>query len=178
MPPDPQSAAAPHRAPDLIELLAQEVRALVAAERRGDLADLRRMDPARPDAPAFFRMLVRHQPDAGPAFTRRCAHLVKLLALRPEALSSGALGQAMATHGVSEARVQRLLAARGDALVAQIDLVARRLSGERDLPYRELGRLLLADDDDERAEAVRLGIARDYFRSLDRAEAGPAGAIA
>jgi hypothetical protein len=45
--------------------------------------------------------------------------------------------------GISEARVQKLLAARGDALAAQIALVARRLTQERALPYRALGRLVL-----------------------------------
>lgn len=176
MPPEP--AATPQRSRDLVELLAEDIGALALAERRGDLADLRRMDAERPDAPAFFRMLVRHRPDAGPDFVRRCARLVKILALRPEALVPGSLGAAMAEHGITEARVQKLLAARGDALAAQIALVARRLAQERALPYRALGRLLLAGDDDEAAEPIRLSIARDYFRALDRAAAAPDEAAA
>jgi hypothetical protein len=79
----------------------------------------------------------------------------------------------MAEHGISEARVQKLLAARGEALATQIGLIARRLAGERALPYRELGRLLLARDDDDAAEAARMRIARDYFRALDRAGTKP-----
>lgn len=169
MPHDADPAAPAMQAPDLVELLAGEVRALDAAERRGDLADLRRMDPERPDASAFFRMLVRHRPNAGPDFARRCARLVRLLALRPEALQRGSLGEAMAAHGISEARVQKLLAARGEALATQIALISRRLAQERALPYRELGRLLLAEDDGEAADRERLGIARAYFRALDRA---------
>ena len=35
-----------------------EVRKLTEAEQRGDLAELRRLDPDQPGAPAFFRMLV------------------------------------------------------------------------------------------------------------------------
>jgi hypothetical protein len=159
---------------DLVELFANDVRALEAAERRGDLAELRRMNVDRPDAPAFFRVLVRHRPDAGPEFARRCARLVRMLALRPEALVRSPLGEAMAEHGISESRVQKLLAARGEALATQIGLIARRLAGERALPYRELGRLLLTHDDDEAAEAARMRIARDYFRALDRAGAKPA----
>ncbi len=50
---------------------------------------------------------------------------------------------ATAEHGISGARVQKLLAARGDALAAQIALVARRLTQERALPYRAPGRLVL-----------------------------------
>jgi len=176
MPPDSSTATSPPRESDLVELLANSVRGLEAAERRGDLAELRRMDPDRPDAPAFFRMLVRHRPDAGPDFTRRCARLVRLLALRPDSLVTGSLGEAMAAHGISEARVQKLLSARGEAQAAQIALIARRLAGERALPYRELGRLLLLRDDDEAAERIRLAIARDYFRALDRAGGAPANA--
>lgn len=174
MPHDADAAPSAGRAPDLVELLANDVRALEAAERRGDLAELRRMDPERPDAPAFFRILVRRRPDAGPDFARRCARLVRLLALRPEALQRGSLGEAMAAHGISEARVQKLLAARGEALAMQIALIARRLAQERALPYRELGHLLLADDDGEAADRARLRIARDYFRTLDRAHAADA----
>jgi CRISPR type I-E-associated protein CasB/Cse2 len=177
MPPESSTTARPPRESDLVELLANGVRGLEAAERRGDLAELRRMDPEQPDAPTFFRMLVRHRPDAGPDFTRRCARLVKLLALRPDSLVKGSLGEAMAAHGISEARVQKLLSARGDALAAQVALIARRLAGERALPYRELGRMLLREDD-EAAERIRLEIARDYFRALDRAGAAPADSTA
>ncbi len=180
MQPDSAAHAQPPtpRERDLVERFASDISALAKAEARGDLAALRRMDPDCPDAPAFFRILVRHCPDAGPAFARRCARLARMLALRPEALKPGSLGEAMAEHGISEARVQRLLAARGEALATQIALVARRLAGERALPYRELGRLLLARDDDgdeaAAAEAVRLRIARDYFRAIDRAGTLPA----
>jgi hypothetical protein len=167
MPPETPTPAS--READPVELFANEVRALEAAERRGDLAELRRMDPDHPDAPAFFRMLVRHRPDAGPDLARRCARVIRILALRPEALVPGSLGQAMAEHGISEARVQKLLSARGDALSAQVALIARRLAAEGTLPYRALGRLLLIRDDDEAAECIRLEIARDYFRALDRA---------
>lgn len=169
--PDVDAATPVAHTPDLVELLAREVQALEAAERRGDLAELRRMEPARPNAPAFFRMLVRHRPDAGPDFARRCARLVQLLALRPEALQRGSLGEAMAANGISEARAQKLLAARGEALATQIALIARRLAQERALPYRELGHLLLADDEGASADRTRLRIARDYFRALDRAPA-------
>jgi hypothetical protein len=158
----------------LVELLAREVQALEAAERRGDLAELRRMNPERPNVPAFFRMLVRHRPDAGPDFARRCARIVHLLALRPEVLHRGSLGEAMAANGISEARAQKLLASRGEALATQIALIARRLAQERALPYRELGHLLLADDDSDSTDRLRLRIARDYFRALDRAPAADA----
>lgn len=171
MPHEADAAPSAGPAAGLVDFLASEVRRLEKQERRGDLAELRRMDPERPDAPAFFRMLVQHRPHAGPDFARRCARLVRLLALCPEALQAGSLGEAMAKHGISEARVQKLLAARGEALAVQIALIARRLTQKRALPYRELGELLLWDDDGDAADRARLKIARDYFSALDRAAA-------
>jgi hypothetical protein len=78
----------------------------------------------------------------------------------------------MAAAGVSEGRAQKLLTARGSAVVEQLRLIARRLANEGMLPYRQIGDLLLIEDEEgERAEAVRLRIARDYWRALDRADA-------
>lgn len=54
-----------------------EVRALLRAERRGDLAELRRLDPEQPGAPAFFRILARVAPEAGVEKMRRYAHYLR-----------------------------------------------------------------------------------------------------
>jgi hypothetical protein len=145
-----------------------EVRGLLRAERRGDLAELRRLDPEQPSAPAFFRILARVAPEAGVETMRRYAHYLRILALNPEALSSDRLGAVMAASGVSESRVQRLLIARGPALDAQVRLIARRLANSGNLPWRGFADLLLTNG---KEEDVRLRIARDYWRALDRAEA-------
>lgn len=156
----------------LVEAFAGSIRALEGAERRGDLASLRRLKTEAPDAPAFFRMVVKIAPEAGPVSLQRYARFVQILALKPAALSAGSLGATMATAGVSEGRVQKLLTARGPALAQQLRLISRRLTNEGTLPYRQIGDLLLIEDEDsERAEAVRLRIARDYWRALDRADA-------
>jgi CRISPR system Cascade subunit CasB len=71
---------------------------------------------------------------------------------------------------LSEARVNRLLAARGAAFRAQVRRAARILAGAGvPLPYRELGLLVLAERRQEQvAERLRLGIARDYWRTRPR----------
>lgn len=155
----------------VVEAFAGAVRALESAERRGDLASLRRLNTGAPDAPAFFRIVVTIAPEASPATVHRYARFLQILALKPAALASGSFGAAMAAAGVSEARAQKLLTARGPALAEQIRLIARRLANEGTLPYHQIGDLLLIEDEEgERAEAVRLRIARDYWRALDRAD--------
>lgn len=159
---------------NLVEAFAGVVRALGKAERRGDLANLRRLDVEAPAAPAFFRIVVKIVPEAAPAVLRRYARLLQILAFNPDALASGSFGAAMVEAGVSELRVQRLLSARGTALAQQIRLIAHRLANTGTLPYRQIGDLLLVDDEDsEYAESIRLRIARDYWRALDRAKSTP-----
>ena len=114
--------------------------------------------------------MVKIAPEAGPAALNRYACFLQILALKPAALASGSFGAAMAAAGVSEGRVQKLLTARGPALAEQLRLISRRLANEGTLPYRQIGDLLLIEDESERAEAVRLRIARDYWRALDRAD--------
>ncbi len=147
-----------------------EVRKLTEAEQRGDLAELRRLDPDQPGAPAFFRILARVAPEAGPDAMRRYANFLRILALKPETLSDDRLGAVMAEAGVSESRVQRLLTARGAAMGDQLRLIAGRLANAGNLPWRGFADLLLTKDE-KHADDNRLRIARDYWRALDRAEA-------
>ena len=56
---DAPSTAAPEGERDHGFAFYNEVRKLTDAEQRGDLAELRRLDPDQPGAPAFFRILAR-----------------------------------------------------------------------------------------------------------------------
>jgi CRISPR type I-E-associated protein CasB/Cse2 len=82
-------------------------------------------------------------------------------------------GSVIAHAGLSETRFARLLASHGDGLFDQLLLVARFLhSKEASLTWRDLGELSLTDDrHDERADALRLSLARDYYRVLVRGAA-------
>ena len=150
--------------------LYNEVRKLTEADRRGDLAELRRLDTDQPSAPAFFRILARVAPEAGPDAMRRYANFLRILALKPEVLTDDRLGTVMAQTGVSESRVQRLLTARGGAMGDQLRLIAHRLANAGNLPWRGFSDLLLTKDE-KHADDNRLRIARDYWRALDRADA-------
>jgi CRISPR system Cascade subunit CasB len=134
--------------PVLVEAFAGAIRALESAERRGDLASLRRLNTDAPDAAAFFRIVVRIAPEASPAALQRYARFLQILALKPAALISGSFGAAMAAAEVTEARVQKLLTARGPALAEQIRLISRRLADVGTLPYRQIGDLLMIEDED------------------------------
>lgn len=153
-------------------LLYKEVRSLLEAERRGDLAELRRLDPDCPAAPVFFRIIARVAPDAGPESMRRYAHYLRILALDPGALTGDRLGAVMAGAGVSESRVQRLLTARGDAMRDQLRLVARRLAAAGNVPWRGFAHLLLTAEGDK-LERSRMTVARDFWRALDHTQARP-----
>jgi CRISPR system Cascade subunit CasB len=175
VPPEAAEPPAEESRRNRVEAFAAAVHALEKAERRGDLASLRRLDVDAPDAPAFFRMVVKLVPNASVVELSRYAQFLQILALKPAALSAGSFGAAMAEAKVSEGRVQKLLSARRPAISEQVRLIARRLANAGKLPYRQIGDLLLVEDEDsEYADAVRLRIARDYWRALDRAEVGGA----
>lgn len=170
MPPEPDrhepAEATPERTTDSIAGgFAARIRNLHEAEQRGDLAALRRMDPAQPFAPAFQRMLVQVAPRSGLDRARRMALLAKILALPPsgEALADGrrALGTALFEVGATERRVQVLMNARGEALDDAILRLSRRIARSGALPFFDLGRLILGGE--REVETTRYRIARDYW---------------
>ena len=139
---------------------------------RGDLAALRRIDPDRPHEPAFIRLML--DAEAPEAWTidlldARCwaliAHAMALMV--PDHHAGNAwVGNALHEAKVSEARVARLLAARGVQFRAQIVRLARHLA-QRGQPvnWRELGQLILAEGRGKTdvLDRHRLRIARAYY---------------
>ena len=147
-----------------IEAWANAVRSLAKASDRGALAELRRSGKELPAA--FWKIAVKTDPRARPERIKRMALVLQMLALRPDKLIAGRgkLGEALATENISEARVQKLMTARGPALDDQVIRVARQLANSGALPYRELAELLLAEDHGCPAvELIRLEIARGYW---------------
>ena len=180
MPPDPVvdvkgAASAPSTGfdpvRDRIDKLATAIRQLHHQGNRGVLARLRRMDEARCDEQALYRLLAVLAPDAGfDARLRRndigrLALMTKVLALGMsiEVLGNGyyRLGRMMAEMQASERRVQMLMQARGLALDDLILRLSRRLVREGSLPYLDIGRLILGSD--EMVEATRRIIAKEYW---------------
>lgn len=109
---------------------------------------------------------------------RRWAVLVHLVAVLSGTTNERAhadrrpAGVALHEAGYSEARLSKLLTARGDALRDQVARLARflRAKGAMPLDLRPLAKLVLSEgSDEEAADAARLAIARSYFVSADRA---------
>jgi len=88
---------------------------------------------------------------------------------------NGRLGEQLADAGVSEARVTKLLTARGDAFQQLLPRVLRLMASKGTAPnWRELGELVLKENDpsqQDAAEALRLRIAGPYFSKLARKSA-------
>lgn len=86
----------------------------------------------------------------------------------------GRLGNQLATAGVAEARVTKLLVSRGDAFLQIVPRLLRLLASKQVKPnWYELSKLIHKNDaknvaDHEEAEALRLRIAGDYFSALVR----------
>lgn len=168
MTPQPEASTDPTTGLDQeITALASAVRQLHHRQQRGELAELRRMNPGQVlMSAAFQRLLAGLYPgrlDENRA--RRLAVLTRILALpmSEDVLKEGGriLGETLARVGISENRVQRLLLARDEAFDDQLLLLARRLVNAGALPFREMGRLILGSPGT--VERTRYDIARGYW---------------
>ena len=145
---------------------------------RGDLADLRRLVPESPDAPAFWRLLFELVPETerrGETRESRWALVLHGLALTTQpglaAHRQGArIGGVLAEQGFSTLRLNRLLRARGPAFRDQAPRACRFLAARGAvIDWARFGLLLLAPDQSDEQEHYRREIARDYFRALHSA---------
>ena len=156
-----------------LDAVAGMLRGLREKEATGDLAELRRLDWRSPDNLAFARLTtVKHvetlleSASGDREILRRLAAIVSEMAAAGELHAGWRLGRALADIKASPQRLGALLTARGDALIDAVKRTARRLGREGALPYRQLGRLLLADHlDPAAAETLRFEIARDFARN-------------
>jgi CRISPR system Cascade subunit CasB len=140
------------------------IAAAIAAADPGDKAETRRMGNA--GSGLFWRQVARLDiPEGQEVNWRLFTRLVALLTPASRAASihdaGRAFGAALADAGLSEARLARLLAARGtarhDALERAIRMLARMGGG---LDVTDLARTILWPDDTSR-------LARSYYHQLD-----------
>lgn len=155
--------------------------------RRGDLAELRRMNPDAPDTTAFWRLMAQKQLLGNAVVESKWALILQGIALMTSTASSRSahdgtipVGRALFYGGdsdrtrayYSENRLNRLLVARGPMMRS---LLARmfRMMGSTGQPFdwREMARLILNDGyNEERAENVRRRIARSYYMAEMQSE--------
>lgn len=140
------------------------IAAALAAADPGDKAEARRMGTS--GSTLFWRQVARLGiPAQQEADWRLFTRLVALMTPASRTTSTHdadrALGAALADAGLSEARLARLLAARGpsreDALERAIRMMARKGGG---LDVTDLARAILWPDDTSR-------LARSYYHQLD-----------
>lgn len=81
-----------------------------------------------------------------------------------------AAGATLARLGFSESRLSRLLSSRGSTFRNQVTLVARFARGRgTPLDWSDLGELVLLEERvEDRADTLRLRLARDYYRAIEK----------
>ena len=164
----------------------------VAAEgfSRGDLAELRRMDPDTPDAAAFWRLMAQQDLLGSPAIERKWALVLHGLALMTRTAGNDLasrsahapktpIGEVLfygddrgRTSGFySHTRLNRLLVARGPMLRALLVRMFRMLGAKGCIfDWYPMARLILNEGhNEERADYVRRDIARRYYWAENRA---------
>lgn len=148
---------------------------------KGEVAGLRRLDPDAPFEPAFYEVLLGIvEPalghDVGRDAEKRWALLIHAMALMaPDPHLKGAdAGAALAETGYAEARLERLLHARGETLAPQLVAMARFLRAKgKPIDWDRLAPLVL-DPDGAAAESARRAVARAYWRHLHKQSKAPA----
>ena len=174
---------------DIAFRLAGRIAAMPAYDR-GGFAGLRRMDPDRLDAAAFWRLMAGEELLGDPVMERKWGLILHGMALMTRTAGGNtvagrwahrggmSVGRALFLGGESqratafyrEARLNRLLTARDDTLRALLTRMFRMLAAAGvSFDWREMASFILNEGyDEDRAEAARRRIARDYYRTLRR----------
>lgn len=169
-----------------------------AEHRRGDLAELRRMDPDKPDAAAFWRLMGQLDLlNSSEEVERKWGLIIHGIALmtptnngqgNPNTAHNGSMpvGRALYLGGesqrsaafYSEARLNRLLTSGGPMLRTLLTRMFRMLSaGGVAFNWREMAQYILNEglDDDTAFEQNRRRIAREYYRAERRSNQSGSG---
>ena len=154
---------------------------------RGDLAELRRMNPDKLDAAAFWRLTSRRGLLGQPRLERKWALILQGVALMTPTASTGRsahdkstpVGRALFIGGdpdrtagfYSETRLNRLLTARGSMLASLLTRMFRMMaSAGQPFDWVEMADLILSDGHNEKAaDRVRRRIASAYYQAENKA---------
>ena len=161
-----------------------------AEHRRGDLAELRRMDPDEPNAAAFWRLMAQYDLlNSSEAVERKWSLIIHGMALMTP--TNGGEGNTNAAHNgstpvgralylggesqrsaafYSDARLNRLLTSGGPMLRALLARMFRMLAANGvTFNWREMAQFILNEGyDEDAAEQNRRRIAREYYRAERR----------
>lgn len=158
---------------------------------RGDLAELRRMNPDAPDAAAFWRLTARRDLLGHSKLERKWGLILRGIALMTPTGRTGRsahdrstpVGKALFIGGdpgrttgyYSETRLNRLLTARGSMLSSLLTRMFRMMAAaNQPFDWVQMADLILSDGHDEiAAERVRRKIASAYYRAESRSGGQP-----
>jgi CRISPR system Cascade subunit CasB len=166
--------AAERSSADLRSLVGRLARMIEKELSPGEVASLRRLEPADPSVPAFWKVVATALDDVLPsaaeareeAERRWAAILGAMASARGLHRSRQALGAALAQAGFSELRFTRLLRARGDQTFPSVRAAAQYLASKAiGFDAHDLARLVLSEDGPSE-EKVRRDVARSYYRQL------------
>ena len=139
---------------------------------RGELAELRRMNPSEPNAAMFWRLMAMCGRLSCPDTESKWALILHGIALMtPNAHSATPVGRALFNGGdtqrkqafYSDLRFNRLLTARGTMLRSLLSEMFRMMSSARQsFDWYEMASFILNENDEEQ-EKARTQIARDYY---------------
>ncbi len=167
-----------------------------AEGRRGDLAELRRMDPDEPDAAAFWRLMAQYDLlDSGEQVERKWGLIIHGIALMTPTNSDGnsqtahqtgmRVGRALYYGGesqpglafYSETRINRLLTSGGPMLRTLLARMFRMLASEGvAFDWWEMAQFIRNEGyNDEGEEQGRRRIAREYYRAERRSNSSASG---
>lgn len=158
--------------------------------QRGDLAQLRRLEPDAPDAAAYWRLMSDRGLLGNAAWEVKWALILHGIALMTRTAGSEPagrsahdrhtpVGRALFLGGgasrresgyYSESRLNRLLTARGPILRTLLARMFRMMAAaNQPFDWGEMAQFILYEDyDDERAELARRQIARGYYQAERR----------
>lgn len=137
---------------------------------KGDLAELRRIDPEEPFTPALWKILFEFVPNHDrlrEIDERRWAVLLMAMGTCAGLHDpSEPFGAALAAAGWSELRFVRLMEADGDNLVKHLRRLSQYLGSKDQRADWSDAAWLLFVQDGEKATEIRQNIARDYYKRL------------
>lgn len=158
--------------------------------QRGDLAQLRRMDPDAPDVAPYWRLMADRDLLGNAVWESKWALILHGIALMTRTSGSEAagrtahdghmaVGQALFLGGesgrresgyYSESRLNRLLTARGPILRTLLARMFRMMAAaNQPFNWGEMARFVLYEDyDEDRSERARRHLARAYYQAARR----------
>lgn len=149
----------------------------------GDMAELRRLDPSRPTAEPFWRLMLRHgitaqendEPER-PALETTWAWIIRAIAVDTKVgeketegphRGTANLGRALAENGYREMRLKVLLNAQDETLLKAVENAAHFLTDRgQKFNWNQCAALMMTRHrSEEDRDRDRTRIARDYYRA-------------